>query len=142
MKRAIMMTDKNIHKWRREMKKVLYVHGLGGSRMGETYKNLSNSLAKYGIEVISFDFPNEPFLYREAIMEAIKKENVCYAVASSLGAFMTLHVIVMEDINIPTILINPALSPYLDISKNFGYGIKEYRKPRMDKITTYELNEK
>lgn len=120
-------------------KKILYVHGLGGSMNGSTVRNIKEVFNTSS--VISFDFPNDPIDYQNTVFTKICEEKPDLLVSSSLGAFMLISTISKHKLLIPTVLINPALSPRKDIESNFGYGIREFRKPRLDNIKNYVLDQ-
>lgn len=124
------------------MYKILYVHGLGGSKNGGTGNALKELAQKYfndEVKVITEDFPLDPTDWISKIKRITKKNKIDCIVSSSLGAFMTIYAsIELQDTKI--ILINPALTPDIDLRNNFGYGVKEYRGKREDGIQTYTLD--
>ena len=120
--------------------KILYVHGLGGTKNGSTSKNLKEICNKNNIDFYSFDVPFDPIKAVTTIINFIKENNIDAVISSSLGAFYTLNASLRFD-NLKTIVINPAFDVYNDILNNFGKGIKEYRGIREDGIQQYELND-
>lgn len=124
------------------MYKILYVHGLGGSKNGSTGNALNELTQKYfknSVEVITEDFPLNPFDWILKIKKITRDNKINCIISSSLGAFMTLYAST-ELNNTKIILINPALTPDVDLKNNFGFGIKEYRGKREDGVQTYTLD--
>ena len=122
--------------------RLLYVHGLGGTRNGSTSKNLLKIAKENDIEFFSFDIPFNPYDAINSIEKFIKENNINLLISSSLGAFYSLFVSLKEEFkDLNVIVINPAFHASKDILLNFGKGIKNYRGEREDKIQTYNLND-
>ena len=122
--------------------RLLYVHGLGGTKNGSTSKNLLKIAKENNIEFFSFDVPFNPYDAINSIEKFIKENNINLLISSSLGAFYSLFVSLKEEFkDLNVIVINPAFHASKDILLNFGKGIKNYRGEREDKIQTYNLND-
>lgn len=100
------------------MKKIIYIHGLGGSGNGTSAKNVKKFLenTKLPREIINDDFCVEGNTYNllnpmesfnQIKEDILQNPNVKMIVASSLGGF---YASALETI-CPTILLNPCLCP-------------------------------
>ena len=78
------------------MKKVLYVHGLGGSKNEITSTMLKDAFQNKA-SVVSCDFPSFSKDYQKKVLEMA--ENADAIVTSSLGAFMTLSIAIKEKLS-------------------------------------------
>ena len=121
--------------------RLLYIHGLGGTKNGHTSESLRKICNDYNINFYSFDVPFNPYEALETIKTFIKENNINLLMASSLGAFYTLVSSLMLDKDINVIVINPAFYAPKDILDNFGKGKKEYRGIREDGNQYYDLND-
>lgn len=91
------------------MKKVVYIHGLGGSGEGSSAKNIRKMLeAEYELSASTYDLlqPKESF---EKISEDVKGADLI--VASSLGGFYTSALGEESIGNARIVLLNPCLVP-------------------------------
>lgn len=99
------------------MLKILYIHGFEGSGNGSSSKLLKKIISEalqIDIKLIAPQFENNLFKFEDNINK-IKaySNNADIIIGSSFGALETL----VTDIKIPRILINPALLPYMELSK-------------------------
>lgn len=120
------------------MKKIVYIHGLGGAKcQSGTYKALKENLKD--VIVLSPEVPHNPTDAIKWIKEYLDKEKPDLVIATSMGAFYTL----LNNENINTIVINPAMYGYYDLMKCFGLNHKGNFKPgRSDGKLEFILDEK
>lgn len=118
------------------MKKILYIHGLGGGANSRTPRILKEHLDRKEYEVVNPELPVDP---RKGFLQAVF-EVLTYkpdlVIASSLGGFYALR------INGPwkTLVINPAMGSDDDI-KVFGLGTYEFNSTRADGLKSFEIDE-
>ncbi len=106
------------------MKKLLYLHGLGGRNFGEKIEYLKTL---YDVIAPKIDYDNRSKCYSK-MQELIDRENIDEIMGSSLGGFLAYYLSINN--NIKSTLLNPALAHSKDIS---SWGIKDnsINKPSM-----------
>ena len=118
------------------IKRILYIHGLGGGANGR----VSNILRQELGEEYIIDAPEIPILPEQA-NEYVK--NITFnteydlIVASSLGAFYALS----APSHIKKILINPAIYADEYVEKYIGKGIHDFRAHRSNGDTSYTIDD-
>lgn len=105
------------------MKKILYVHGLGGGANGRVSRLLSENMG----EGYVVDAPEIPFDPREALafVRSII-DDYDMAVGSSIGAFYLM----LSQQTVKKILINPAIKAGEYVEKYVGKGTYEFHAER------------
>ena len=92
-------------------KKILYIHGYGSNGNSRTATTLQNELGD-NYKVFSPTFSNKVELFTETLKNIeqaemfIKENSIQLLVASSMGAFIALHIL---DSSLPKLLINPCM---------------------------------
>ena len=117
------------------MKKILYIHWLGGGANGRISNILRNEFPEYEI-----DAPEIPIKPKEAlkfIQKIIDENDYAVVVGSSLGAYYLMY-----NKRLPkTVLINPAIGGGEYIEKFVGKGEQEFRDKREDGSRTYIIDD-
>lgn len=118
--------------------KIVYIHGLGGAKeQSGTYKTLKENLKD--ITILSPEVPHEPKEAISWIRRYLEYEKPDLVVCVSMGAFYTL----VNNQDIKTIVINPAMLGYYDLMNCFGMNHKGVFKPgRSDGRKEFILDEK
>lgn len=97
--------------------KILYVHGFGGSGNGSSSKLLKNIISEIlqtDIQLIAPQFENNLHKFKDNINKIKQYSNDAdIVIGSSFGALELL----VSDIRIPKILINPVLLPNTELTK-------------------------
>ena len=96
----------------KQMKNILYIHGLNSDKNSSTFKILKSSLKDYNWYTDTFDLLDTNATTHH-IEEIIRTNQITTVVASSLGAFYGLNI---RD-SLAKILINPCMKPSIEISK-------------------------
>ena len=117
------------------MKKVLYIHGLGGSGDGRVATLLRNNLTEY--RIIAPEIPIEPKQALDFIRDIISKDEYDLVVGSSLGAYYLMYCGYMPK----KLLINPAVKAGEYIEKYIGKGVQKFRSVRSDGETEYTIDD-
>ena len=117
------------------MKKLLYVHGLGGSGDGRFATILRNNLRGY--EITAPEIPIEPKQALDFIREMISKNEYDLVVGSSLGAYYLMYCGYMPK----KLLVNPAVKAGEYIETYIGKGVQKYRSARSDGETEYTIDD-
>ncbi len=112
--------------------KVMYIHGLGGSRKSTVGTYLKNNMP---YQVLTFDIPLEPKYAMEKINLVMNKFKPDLIVASSLGAYYAMHVDCKYKI-----LINPALDGPSDIDKAIEKKTYQYKVSHLH-VYDYTVND-
>ncbi|MDL2224446.1 hypothetical protein LJB92_03945 [Bacteroidales bacterium OttesenSCG-928-M06] len=107
---------------KKEKRKILYIHGYGGSGNSRTAQALRDYLP-LNYDVIEPCFPLEPAEAIDLANETILMEEIDIVVASSLGAFTALQLGF-----ITKIVINPCLYPSKELSKRTNISDNILRK--------------
>lgn len=94
---------------------ILYVHGLGSDKNSSTYKMLKEIFPNLNIYTDTFDLMNPQKVLQQIDM-CVKKYNITKIIASSFGAFYTMH----YNGGVGKILINPCMDPVKEIPKLIG----------------------
>ncbi len=120
------------------MKKIVYIHGLGGAKeQSGTYKALKENIKN--INLLSPEVPHNPLEAIKWIKEYLDTEKPDLVIAASLGAFYTLF----NNEDYKTLVINPAMYGYYDLMNCFGMNYKgEFKPGRSDGKTEFILDEK
>ncbi len=103
------------------MKKLLYLHGLGGKNFGDKIEYLETM---YDVVAPSIDYNNRLGCY-SAMQGIIEKESVDEIMGSSLGGFIAYYLSINN--NIKSTLLNPALAHSKEIS---SWGIEDNSENR------------
>lgn len=96
----------------KQMKNILYIHGLNSDKNSYTFKILKSSLKDYNWYTDTFDLLDTDATTHH-IEEIIRTNQITTVVASSLGAFYGLNI---RD-SLAKILINPCMKPSIEIPK-------------------------
>lgn len=96
----------------KQMKNILYIHGLNSDKNSSTFKILKSSLKDYNWYTDTFDLLDTNATTHH-IEEIIRTNQITTVVASSLGAFYGLNI---RD-SLAKILINPCMKPSIEIPK-------------------------
>ena len=96
----------------KQMKNILYIHGLNSDKNSYTFKILKSSLKDYNWYMDTFDLLDTDATTHH-IEEIIRTNQITTVVASSLGAFYGLNI---RD-SLAKILINPCMKPSIEIPK-------------------------
>lgn len=96
----------------KQMKNILYIHGLNSDKNSYTFRTLKSGLKDYNWYTDTFDLLDTDATTQH-IEEIIKTNKISIVVASSLGAFYGLNI---RD-SLAKILINPCMKPSIEIPK-------------------------
>ena len=96
----------------KQMKNILYIHGLNSDKNSYTFKILKSSLKDYNWYTDTFDLLDTDATTHH-IEEIIRTNQITTVVASSLGAFYGLNI----RVSLAKILINPCMKPSIEIPK-------------------------
>ena len=118
------------------MKKILYVHGLGGSGNGRIATLLRNNLPEY--EIDAPEIPIQPKQALEFIRDTIRDNDYDLLVGSSLGAYY----LITCGCSRKKFLINPAIKAGEYIEKFIGRGIQTVNSVREDGVEEYVIDDK
>ncbi len=110
------------------MKKIIYIHGLGGAKeTSHTYSTIKKNMKD--VNVLSPEVPHNPLKALKWIDEYLNEEKPDLVIGMSMGGFVTL----CNNKNINTLVINPAMNGYEDIINAFGMNYKgEFDPGRSD----------
>ena len=113
--------------------KILYVHGIGSGKGGNTINWIREKFTDH--EIYSFDIPADPFEAISFIKDKCVELDINLIIGTSLGGFYAMTIP-----GVQKILINPAIKAY-ETANVIGYGTHEYFCVRDDGKQTYEINE-
>lgn len=100
------------------MKKIVYIHGLGGG-MGSRIPNILREEIGDQYEIINPELPIAPLEGFARAKRVVEREQPDLVIASSMGGFFAMAL----SGPYKTILVNPAMDAPVDISSNpIGYG--------------------
>lgn len=112
--------------------RILYLHGLGSSKLANTPKTLQTLLKED--EVASIDIPMSPFKAVQAISAFVDIYRPDLLLGTSLGGFYASLCKAPR-----RVITNPALRPDLEIKAILGgFGTYPYLKEREDGAKTYD----
>ena len=115
--------------------KIVYLHGLGGGANSRLPNKLKEQLGD-DYEIIAKDIPLNPKEAADFTFDLVFDTKPDLVVASSLGGFYALRLCG----TFKTLVINPAMTPHIDIKNAIGYGKYEYRVKRENGDTTYTID--
>ena len=112
----------------KNMKKVLYIYGYGGSHLSSTVEKLRNSLPVEHYEVMCVDYPQHDCAAAIRFLEdVVKQQQVDVVMGSSLGAFIALCL----NVDCKKIIVNPCLVPTVELAKLHPLPGKPAPAPRL-----------
>lgn len=112
--------------------KIMYVHGIGSGKNGNTVTWIKETFKNH--EIYTFDIPFDPVEAIEFINKKCDEYDINMIIGTSLGGFYAMTIS-----GVQKILINPAIKAY-ETAETIGYGVHEYFCERDDGIQTYEIN--
>ena len=118
----------------------LYLHGFNSSNSSIKYNRIKKFLSGQNIKIICPNLHHCPSSALKQIEIVIKKKKIVKIIGSSLGGFYAIYF--GNKLNIPTMVINPALEPdksllsYVGLQKNI-YTKKKYifKKEYLDHLS-------
>ena len=132
---------------------ILYIHGFRSSSNSIKFKIIKNALKKkIGDHVFCPDLSHDPNLVVNFLVNFINKNIVRRIIASSLGGYYCLWLV--KKFKIKSLIINPAINPFVDLKKHVGIQSKFYtgekfnftqknlidlRKYKLEEISSPEL---
>ena len=106
----------------------LYLHGFNSSDSSIKYKRLKKFLSEKNIKIICPNLHYCPLTAIKQIELVIKKKKILKIIGSSLGGFYAIYF--GNKLNIPTMVINPALEPDRSLLSYVGPQKNLYTKKR------------
>ena len=113
---------------------ILYVHGIGSNRNGNTVNWMREYLV--GHTIYSFDIPADPDAAISFIKNKCDELDINLIVGTSLGGFYAMQIY-----GVQKILINPAIKAYETVANVIGIGTHEYLGDREDGIQQYTIDD-
>lgn len=113
---------------------ILYVHGIGSGKSGNTVTLMKKYLTDHII--YSFDIPSDPDKAIMFIKDRCRDLDINLIVGTSLGGFYSMQIH-----GIQKILINPAIEAYKVARDTIGIGTREYLCERDDGIQEYTIDD-
>lgn len=117
------------------MKKILYIHGLGGCGDGRFATILRNNLSNYTVDAP--EIPINPKEALEFIKNIISNNNYDLVIGSSLGAYYLMTC----GYSPKKFLVNPAINASEYIDKYIGKGTYEVNSVRQDGVKEYTIDD-
>lgn len=112
------------------MKTIIYVHGFNASVGGKKITALRNRFSDYNIFGQNYNYDiQSPKSIIDGLTDFSFKflqeaDDQIFFVGSSLGGFITLNV--LKNINAKAVLINPSLSPHINLKSVGNKFVEEY----------------